>query len=126
VVQQVERYIFDVDPAVLAAHLKGVLAGEHALSALADGPTYFTGPHPIADPALTCFEVDDVLPFEPRKLTRYLAERAIGQLEIKKRGVEVEPEKLRRELKLRGDNAATLLVTRIGRRSMAVVAHRIG
>jgi hypothetical protein len=126
VVQQVERYIFDVDPAVLAAHLKGVLAAEHALLALAEGPTYLTGPQPIADAALACFEVDDILPFDPRMLARYLVERSIGKLEIKKRGVEIDPEKLRRELKLRGDNAATLLLSRIGGRSMAVVALRIG
>jgi hypothetical protein len=126
VAQQVARYIFDVDPAVLAAHLKGVVAAEHGLLALADGPTYLTGPLPIADVALACFEVDDVLPFEPRKLARYLAERSIGQLEIKKRGVEIDLEKLRRELKLRGDNAATLFVARIGGRSTAVVGNRIG
>jgi hypothetical protein len=126
IAQKVDRYVFDVDAAVLAGHLKGVLAAEHTLSALAEGPTYLTGPHPIADVALACFEVDNVLPYEPRKLARYLAERSIGQLEIKKRGVEIDPEKLRRGLRLRGDNAAALLVTRIGRRSMAVVAHRIG
>ena len=36
------------------------------------------------------------------------ATASIGQLEIKKRGVDIDPEKLRRDLKLRGDNAATL------------------
>jgi uncharacterized protein (DUF885 family) len=40
-----------------------------------------------------------------------LRERGIGRLEIKKRGIEIDPEKLRRELKPRRDNLATLLIT---------------
>ena len=36
-----------------------------------------------------------------------------------------DPEKLRRELKLRGDNAATLLLTRINARCVAILANRI-
>jgi hypothetical protein len=120
----VDRYVFDVDPAVLAARLKGVLASQHGLTAVASGATYLTGPRAIEDVALACFEVADVFPLEPRKLARYLAERAIGILEIKKRGVEIDPEKLRRELKPRGDNAATLLVTRAGGQTKVIVAQR--
>jgi hypothetical protein len=125
VVQQPGRYVFDIDPAVLAAHLKGVLAAEQDLSALDRGQTYLTGPRPIDDAALACFEIDEILPLETRKLARLLAERGIGQLEIKKRGVDIEPEKLRRELKLRGDSAATLLVAQVSGRSVAILAHRL-
>jgi hypothetical protein len=35
------------------------------------------------------------------------------------------PEKLRRELKLRGDNAATLLITKVAGRPTAILAHRV-
>ena len=119
------RYIFDLDPAVLAAKLKGVLAAEHQLSALSAGPTYLTGDHPIADPALACFAVEDVLPFRLDKLAKYLRKRNVGQLEIKKRGVDLDPEKLRGDLKLRGDNAATLLITPIATRTTAILAQRV-
>jgi hypothetical protein len=125
ILDAVDRYIFDLDPAILAASLKGVLAAEHNLFALAPGPTYLTGPCSIHDPALACFEVLDVFPFQPRKLAPYLRERSIGQLEIKKRGLDLEPEKLRRDLKLRGDNAATLLLTRVTGRPTAIVARRV-
>jgi hypothetical protein len=119
-----DRYVFDVDPAVLPARLEGALAAEHELTALATGPSYLTGPRAVCDSALACFEVAEVLPFETRKLARYLRERAIGVLEIKKRGVEMEPEKLRRELKLRGERSATLLVCRVAGRPAAIVARR--
>lgn len=125
VVPKVDRFVFDVDAAVLAARLQGVLAAEHGLSALSTGPTYLTGPNAIDDAALACFEVADVLPMETRAMSRYLSERSIGAIEIKKRGVEVDPDELRRNLKLRGDNAVTLLVARIDGRTAAIVADRV-
>ena len=120
-----DHYVFDVDPAVLAARLTGVLAAEHDLSALDSGPSYLTGPRSIDDAALACFEVADVLPLQLRKLALALRERSIGQLEIKKRGVNIDPERLRRDLKLRGDQSATLLITRIASRPSAILARRV-
>ncbi len=120
-----DRYVFDVDPAVLAARLTGALAAEHRLAALGAGPTYLSGPRTIDDAALACFEVVDILPLQTRRLAQYLRERSIGQLEIKKRGVDVSPEKLRRDLKLRGSNAATLLIAPIAGRPNAILAHRV-
>lgn len=119
------RYIFDVDPAVLAAHLTGALASEQGLSALDHGPTYLTGPAPIADPALDCFEVRELLPFRTRELAQALRACNIGQLEIKKRGLDITPETLRRNLKLRGPNVATLLLTKIAGHPAAILANRI-
>jgi hypothetical protein len=125
IVRDVDEYVFDVDAAVSAAHLNGVLAAEHLLSGLSNGPSYLTGPRALDDPALACFAVVDVLPFELRNVAGYLAERSIGRLEIKKRGVDIEPDALRRDLKLRGDDESTLLVTRIAGRMMAIVARRV-
>jgi hypothetical protein len=119
-----DRYIFDIDSAILAAHLKGALAAEHGLSALAAGPTYLTGPTAINDTALDCFEVTDVLSPRVATLAPYLHERGIGRLEIKKRGVDLDPEKLRRSLKIRGDHEATLLITPIAGRPVAILAKR--
>jgi SAM-dependent methyltransferase len=125
IIERLDRFVFEPDPAVLAARLTGALAAEHNLSALAAGPTYLTGPQTVADEALASFEVEDVLPLRIRELSRHLRERGVGRLEIKKRGVEVEPEQLRRQLKLRGDRAATLLVTRVAGRPAAIVVHRV-
>ena len=120
-----EKYIFDVDPAVLAAQLVGVLAAEHGLCALSAGATYLTGPAPVSDPLLACFEVEEVLPMRVRRLVEYLRARRIGELEIKKRGVDVSPEVLRAKLRLRGENAATLLISRVADRPTAILASRV-
>ena len=122
---RLDRYVLEPDSAVLAARLVGTLAAEHGLAALAAGPSYLTGPVPVNDAALACFEVEDELPFKTRELSRYLRARNVGTLEIKKRGIDVDPERLRRELKLRGDAAATLLVTPIAGRATAIIARRL-
>ena len=54
-----------------------------------------------------------------------MRERKIGQLEIKKRGVDVVPEQLRRELKLDGDESATLLIAPIAGRPTVMLAKRV-
>jgi hypothetical protein len=121
-----DQFIFDTDPAVRTARLTGTIAAEHNLAALSSGPTYLTGPRAISDPSLTCFQVDDVLQIRVRALADYLHQRNIGMLEIKTRGVGIDPEKLRRDLKLHGNNAATLLITNLAGRPTAILAQRIG
>jgi hypothetical protein len=125
ITEELGDYVFDIDPAIRAAHLQGALAAELNLSALAAGPSYLSGNSPIADPALSCFKIEDVLPLRVRAIAQHLRERGIGRLEIKKRGVDSDPEKLRRDLKLHGNNTATLLVTRIADRPAAIVAQRL-
>ena len=53
------------------------------------------------------------VPYREKPLKAALRERSIGSLTIKKRGVEIVPETLRKRLDLRGDNTATLVMTRI-------------
>ena len=125
VAKKVEAYVFDVDAAVLAAGLSSALAAGHGLRALSGGATYLTAPSLINDPALACFKVQEVFPIQIRVLAKYLRAHGIGVLEIKTRGVDVSPDALRKELKLRGDNAATLLVTRVAGRRTAILAQRV-
>ncbi len=124
-VQRPDRFVYDIDPAISAARLTGTLATEHNLAALGAGPTYLTGPQAIDDAALACFEIDDVLPLRVRTLADHLRSHNIGKLEIKKRGVEIDPEKLRRDLELRGLNAATLLIVQVAGRPTAILARRV-
>jgi hypothetical protein len=125
VAPRIERYLFEPDAAVLAAKLEAALATEHNLAAVSPGIAYWTAPVAIADAALACFEVDDVLPFDLKRVRALLRARGIGRLEIKVRGVDQNPSELRRRLRPDGDREATLLVTRIERRVVAILARRI-
>lgn len=124
-VAPIGRYLFEPDAAVLAADLGSVLAAEHALAAISTGIAYWTGDSPLLDPALACFEVLEVLPFRVKPVAGLLRTRKIGQLEIKKRGVALDPAELRRQLRLKGDDSATLLLAPVAKRVTAVVARRV-
>jgi len=54
-----------------------------------------------------------------------LRARGIGQLEIKKRGVRIEPQELRKQLRVEGDAAATLIITPHAGKTIAVIARRV-
>lgn len=118
-------YLYEPDAAVLAADLVGALAERHELAAVAPGIAYLTADRRIAEPAMSCFEIIEAMPFRVGPLKSWLAERGIGRLEIKKRGVEESPELLRKKLKLAGDNEATLFLLPVARHVTAVMARRV-
>jgi hypothetical protein len=123
---RVDRFLFEPDPAVLAARLTAELADQHQLQAVAPGCVYLTGSRPVTDSALASFEVITVLPLQVKRLRALLRERGIGQLEIKRRGVSHDPQALRAQLRVPGDQCSTLLLARINQRVTAILAQRIG
>jgi hypothetical protein len=119
------EYVMDPDPSILAAGLLPAFAAAHSLQTLGPGGAYLVGGAPLQSRLAATFRIHDRLPLRTTELAKYLRARNIGALEIKKRGVAIDPEALRRQLKLRGNNAATLILTRIGRRETAIVAERV-
>ena len=65
------------------------------------------------------------LPSDERHLRQALAARGIGTLEIKKRGIDVDPAALRTRMKLRGDASATIVLTREEGRHVTLLVERI-
>jgi hypothetical protein len=119
------RFLAEPDAAVLAANLTGALAAERNLAAIAAGSVYLTGDQATPDPALAWFEITDLLPFDVKRLKSLLRERRCGRLEIKKRGVPHDPEQVRRQLRVPGENAATVFITRVRGSVTAIVARRV-
>jgi hypothetical protein len=120
------RFIYEPHAAVLAAHLQGAVANEHGLSTLASRIAYFTGDALIEESALDAFEVLEVLPLDRKRLKSLLRERRIGRLEVKKRGVDLEPDELRKAVVSDGDEPATLLVYTSSHGVLAILAKRVG
>ena len=120
------RYVFEPHAAVLAADLTGVLADQHALQCVSPGIAYLTGDQTLNDPALACFEVTEVLPLDPKHLREAVRVRAIGNLEVKKRGVKIDPEEVRKQIHPRGDHQATLIITPLKKKIVAILAQRVG
>jgi hypothetical protein len=86
---------------------------------------YFTSDAPASTPFATGFRVRETFPFDEKLLKRELAARKIGSLEIKTRGMDVDPARLRTKLSLRGSESATLILTRAGGKRVALLADRI-
>jgi hypothetical protein len=92
---------------------------------VADGIAYLTSDAALTSPFVQTFRIREQLPSDVAQLAKALRSRGIGTLEIKKRGVDVDPATLRTKLKLRGDDAATLVLTRIGAKRVALLADRV-
>lgn len=124
-VAELGRFLHEPDSAILAAKLIAAAGREHGLSSIFSGSAYLTSDAPIVDDtAWASFEILEVIPYDVRKLRAWLATRCIGRLEMKKRGVDVDLDRLRGELKLQGDETACLILIRRGDRVTAVVTRR--
>jgi SAM-dependent methyltransferase len=107
------KYLYEPDPAVIRSHLVGDLALDLGLNIFSNEIAYLSGDEEIRSPWLKGYEVLENLVFDRKKLKAYLREKKIGVLEIKKRGADITPEQLRRELDPKGSESATLIVTRV-------------
>ncbi|MDR1427903.1 MAG: class I SAM-dependent methyltransferase [Bifidobacteriaceae bacterium] len=77
---------------------------------------------PWAGRFFAAYRVLDTFPFKVATLRGYLKARGVGDLTVKKRGVDVDPDSLRRALGPRGEEAITVVLTRVeGRHSVIVV-----
>jgi hypothetical protein len=118
-------FLHEPDGAVIRARLIGDVARSLDAGMLDEHIAYLTSDTAVTSPFVSTFRVRDVLPAETRALARALHDRGVGTLEIKKRGVDVDPAVLRTKLKLRGAESATLFLTRIGSKRVAILAERV-
>ncbi|MFD6666771.1 methyltransferase domain-containing protein [Micromonospora chalcea] len=109
----VRRFLYDPDPAVVRAHLVAELATDLDATLADPSIAYLYADEARPTPFARCLEITDVLPFSLKRLRALLRERRVGRVEIRKRGSALEPEKLRRDLRLSGDAAADLVLTRV-------------
>ena len=97
-----DAYLVEPDGAVIRARLIGDLARELGGRMLDPTIAYITTDTAPDTPFGAGFRVLEDFPLDKRTLKRELAARGIGALEIKKRGVDVDPARLRGELGLAG------------------------
>ena len=119
------EYVYEPDGAVIRARLIGDLARQLNATMLSSGIAYLTASEAVVTPFAQAFRVIALLPWDERALKRELATRRIGTLEIKKRGVDVDPAQLRKKLALKGPESATLIVTRVAGRHSALLVERV-
>ncbi|MCM6776492.1 class I SAM-dependent methyltransferase [Nocardia sp. CDC159] len=106
------EWIVDPDGAVVRAGLVRHYAAKHGLWQLDPRIAYLTGDRPPGD--IRAFRILDRMDFREKSLRAELHRRDCGPLEILTRGVDLDPDVLRKRLKPRGAVPHTLVITRIG------------
>ncbi len=119
------EYIFEPDGAVIRARLIGDLARRLDSRMVSDSIAYVTADAPAATPFASCFRVVANFALDQRTIKRELAARGIGTLEIKKRGVDIDPAEFRTALAPKGDESATLILTRVQGKRRALLVERV-
>ncbi|MGO9929191.1 MAG: THUMP-like domain-containing protein [Mycobacterium sp.] len=111
-VRSAGRWVVDPDGAVVRAGLVRHYGARHGLWQLDPDIAYLSGDR--LPSGVRGFEVLEQLAFDERRLRQALSALDCGALEILVRGVRVDPDALRRRLRLRGSRPLSVVITRIG------------
>jgi SAM-dependent methyltransferase len=120
-VREVGAYLYEPDGAVIRAGLVTAVAAGVGGGLVDPHIAYVTSDASFRTPFARGYRVVEHLPYREKQLRAALHERGIGRLTIKKRGVQVVPEELRKRLALRGDDEATLVLTRVSGQGTALL-----
>lgn len=107
-------YLYEPDRAVIRAGLVGALVNAADGRELSPGVGYVTGLADVHLPWARRYAITDAMPFNVKGLRALLRDRGTGNLTIKKRGVSLDADALRRQLRLAGETETTIVITRIG------------
>ncbi len=111
-VREVGTHLYEPDGAVIRAGLVTAVADRVGGGLVDPHLAYVTADAHVPTPFARAYRVEEELPFREKQLKAALRARGVGRLTIKKRGVHVVPEQLRPRLALRGDEEATVVLTR--------------
>ena len=115
-------WLLDPDPAVIRSGLVGDLALRVAGRALSEGIAYLTVDEPPPDHWGRVSRIEAVLPPRPKALRAELRHLGIGSVEIRTRGLDLDPALLRRRLGPLGDGRpGSLVLTRVAGSATALL-----
>ncbi|MCY4020677.1 MAG: methyltransferase domain-containing protein [Chloroflexi bacterium] len=121
-ISEPRAWLFEPDPAILRARLLRQLAATLAASLLDGRIAYLTLDEIVDSPWGRYWQILDWMPFNLKKLRRYLADRGVGQVTVKKRGFPMLPEELIARLRLKqGEESRVLVLTRCRARPIVIV-----
>jgi len=120
-------FIYEAHASVLAAGLLAEVADHYRLNALCSGTSWLNSEEILSGvgPLLKGYRVRNVFTVDLKTLAAELRKLDIGELVVKKRGVDqVLVDKISR-LKLNGSKKGILMVTRHGRHRRAILVERV-
>ena len=104
--------LYEPDPAVIRAHGVATLAQQLRARLAHPQIAYLIGDDLVPTPFASAYDIVDRFSYSRRRLQAALTARQVGSAVIKKRGFPQEPDAVRKELKLRGPETLTVVLTR--------------
>jgi hypothetical protein len=86
---------------------------------------YFSSDECHSGPLAQGFTVREVVPYSTKNVISLVRAANLGEIEIKKRGIDIDPQELRKTLPLAGKHRATLFLTRAAGTKVAILADRL-
>ncbi|MGZ4539715.1 MAG: THUMP-like domain-containing protein [Blastococcus sp.] len=109
----VRGWLHEPDPALIRSGLMSLVAADLGATLIDPTIAYLTSDGHADSPWVSSHRVDEVLPFNLKKLRALLRARGVGRVVVKKRGSPIEPEALARQLRGPGAASAVVVVTRV-------------
>jgi SAM-dependent methyltransferase len=120
------RFLLDPSPAVTRAGLVQELGRALGAWQLDRRVAFLAADRPLESPFGRGLEVAASLPWNLKRLRQALRERRVGAVEVRKRGSAVDAAELAGRLRLRGDQRAVVVLTRVADRPWALVCQEPG
>lgn len=117
----VGEFLYEPDGAVIRAGLVTAVAAGVGGGLVDEHIAYVTADSAFRTPFARSYRVLEELPYKEKQLRAALRERNVGRLTIKKRGVDVVPEELRKRLALTGDAEGTIVLTRVAGKGVCLL-----
>jgi hypothetical protein len=122
----VGRYLYEPDGAVIRAGLVSDVAGQVHGRLIDPMIAYVTSDELVATPYAHAYEIGEALPYNVKRLKALLRERGAGTVVIKKRGMAVTPEELRRQLRPSGPHEVTVILSRTDHGPLMMLGQPVG
>lgn len=118
------HWLIDPDPAIVRSGLLDLLAETHQLQRLDPEEEYLTADRVPETGFVTGFQVEAILPGNPRELSRYFRSRPASEYEIRCRRIPLNADAMRKKLPAGTHPPAVVVACRINGRSRFVIARR--
>jgi hypothetical protein len=120
-----DRFVYDLHAVLHASQLHTAWAAANDLQQLGGEHGYFTGSKQVDSPWAQCFEYLEELPWDDRKIRKWIRSANPGTVEVKNRLVRMDANAFQRRYSGTGALPLTLLVTQLGGRTRAIAARRV-
>lgn len=120
-----QNWLVEPDPAIIRAGSVEQVAMETGGRLIDSEIAYFTTHERPALPYLRAWKIREWIPFNLKKLRQILRDHNVGTVTVKKRGTAVTPEALIPQLKLKGDESCTIILTRLRDQQIVLICDDI-